>query len=96
MYGTLGRMKVKPGNKDAVVAFVSDPAGAKMAGYRGTYLLLADEGDEAIVAVMYEDKDSYFAMVHDPRTDENFGKLMGLLEGDPEWTDGEWIAAPSA
>jgi hypothetical protein len=43
--------------------------------------------------VMYEDKDAYFAMVHDPRVDENFGRLMELLEGEPEWTDGEWIAA---
>jgi heme-degrading monooxygenase HmoA len=93
VFGTLGRMKVKPGKRDDVVAFMMDPAGSSMPGYRGTYVLLPEEGDEAIVAVMYEDKDAYFAMVHDPRVDENFGRLMELLEGEPEWTDGEWIAA---
>ena len=40
---------------------------------------------------MYEDKDAYFAMVHDPATDENFGKIVALLEGEPAWTDGEWL-----
>jgi len=42
---------------------------------------------------MYNDRDAYFAMVHDPQTDENFGKIMALLEGEPTWTDGEWLGA---
>jgi heme-degrading monooxygenase HmoA len=95
VYGTLGRMRVKPGKRDDVVAFMTDPRAAEMPGYRGTHLLLAEEGNEAIVAVMYEDKDAYFAMVHDPRVEENFGHLMELLEGEPEWTDGEWASAPA-
>jgi len=37
--------------------------------------------------------DAYFAMVHDPQTDENFGNIMALLEGEPTWTDGEWLGA---
>jgi len=43
--------------------------------------------------VMYDDKDAYFAMVHDPATDENFGTIMELLQDEPAWTDGEWIAS---
>jgi hypothetical protein len=54
-------------------------------------VLEADEGDDVVVGVMYDDRDAYFAMVHDPRTDENFGKIMELLEGEPTWTDGEWL-----
>lgn len=54
-------------------------------------VLRADEGDDVVVAVMYDDKDASFAMVHDPQTDENFGKIMELLEGEPTWTDGEWL-----
>jgi len=30
-------------------------------------------------------------MVHDPKTDENFGKIMELLEAESSWTDGEWL-----
>jgi hypothetical protein len=92
MYGTLGRMTPKAGRRDELVALMSEPpSGAAAIGYRGTYVLTADEGDDVVVAVMYEDKDSYFAMVHDPKTDENFGKVVELLEGEPTWTDGEWL-----
>jgi len=94
MYGTLGRMKPKPGKRDELVAMMAaSPTGAAANGYRGAYLLKADEGDEVVVAVMYEDKDAYVAMVHDPQTDENFGRIMALLEDEPTWTDGEWIAS---
>ena len=93
MYGTIGRMMPKAGKRDDLVALMSaPPTGAAAEGYRGSYLLKADEGDELVVVVMYEDQDAYSAMVHDPTTDENFGKVMGFLEGEPTWTDGEWIA----
>jgi heme-degrading monooxygenase HmoA len=94
MYGTLGRMTPKAGRRDELVAMMSEPPEGEAAkGYRGAYVLKADEGDEVVVAVMYEDKDAYFAMVHDPKTDENFGKVMALLDGEPSWTDGEWLSA---
>ncbi len=93
MYGTLGRMTPKAGKRDELIALMGEPpAGEAANGFRGAYLLKADEGEEIVVAVMYQDKDSYFAMVHDPQTDENFGKAMELLEGEPTWTDGEWLA----
>ena len=93
MFGTIGRMRPQAGQRDALIGMLSEPPGGTAAnGYRGSYLLKAEEGDELVVAVMYEDKDAYFAMVHDPQTDENFGRIMALLEEEPTWTDGEWIA----
>lgn len=94
MYGTIGRMTPKPGKREELVTLLSTPpTGAAAAGFVGAHLLKADEGGEVVVAVMYEDKDAYFAMVHDPATDENFGRIMELLQGEPTWTDGEWIAS---
>ena len=94
MYGTLGRMTPKASKRDELIAMMSSPpTGAAANGYRGGYVLKADVGDDVVVAVMYDDKDAYFAMVHDPQTDENFGKIMALLEGEPTWTDGEWLGA---
>ena len=91
MYGTLGRMTPKAGKRDELIAMTSrPPTGAPANGYRGGYVLKAEEGDDVVVAVMYDDKDAYFAMVHDPQTDKNFGKIM-VLEGEPTWTDGEWL-----
>ena len=92
MYGTIGRMTPKAGKRDELVALLSErPSGAAAAGFESAYVMKADEGDEVVIAVMYEDKDSYVAMVHDPATDANFGKIMELLEGEPTWTDGEWL-----
>ena len=96
MYGTLGRMKVKPGKVEDVIGYLKNPpSGDARKGYRGAYLLVAEEDGEVVVAVMYEDKDAYFAMVHDPATEANYPKLLELLEDEPSWTDGEWIAGPT-
>jgi hypothetical protein len=67
------------------------PSSAAANGYRGGYVLKADEGDDVVVTVMHDGKDAYFAMVHDPQTGENFGTIVELLEGGPRWTDGEWL-----
>jgi len=92
MYGTLGRMQPKAGKRDELIRLMNaPPAGEAAKGYRGSYLLKADEGEVVVVAVMYDDKGAYDAMVHDPKTDENFGKIMELLEAEPSWTDGEWL-----
>lgn len=96
MFGTLGRMKAKPGKLEELKAHLSDPQAAGTPGYRGSYMLVAEEGDEVVVAVMYEDRDSYFEMVHLPSTDENYQRLLTLIDGEPSWTDGEWIAGPTA
>jgi hypothetical protein len=45
----------------------SPPSGAAAKGYRGGYVLKADDGDDIVVAVMYDDKDAHVAMVHDPQ-----------------------------
>ena len=90
MFGTVGRMKVKPGKTDDLIRLMNNPEGANAKGFRFSSLLIAEEGNEAVVTVIFDDKDSYFEMVHDPKTDENFGKIMALLEEEPSWTDGEW------
>ncbi len=96
MFGTVGRLKVKPGKMQEVRDNMLDPQGAGAKGFRGLHFLVPEEGNEAVVAVIFEDKDTYFQMVHDPKTDENFGKLMALLEGEPSWTDGEWFSSSPA
>ena len=92
MYGTLGRMTPKAGKRDELIALMSAPqAGGAANGYRGGYLLKADEGDDVVVAVMYDDKDAYVAMVHDPPDRRELREIMALLQDKPTWTDGEWI-----
>lgn len=96
MFGTLGRMTPKPGKLDELIAHLNDPEAAERNGYRGSYVLVSEEGENVVVAVIYEDRDSYFAMVHEPKTDANYQQLLTLVEGEPTWTDGTWIAGPTA
>ena len=96
MFGTLGRMKARHGKLEELKAHLNDPRAAATKGYVGSYLLVAEEGGEVVVVVMFEDRESYFAMVHEPRTEENYQRLLTLVEGEPTWTDGEWIAGPQA
>lgn len=96
MFGTLGRMTARPGKLEELKAHLLDPRAATHRGYRGSFALVAEEGRQVVVAVMFEDKDSYFAMVHNPTTDENYQRLLTLIDGEPSWTDGEWIAGPTA
>ena len=92
MYGTLGRMQPTAGKRDELIRLMSaPPAGEAAKGYRGSYLLKADEDDVVVVAVMYDDKGSYDAMVHTRRPTRTFGKIMELLDAEPSWTDGEWL-----
>jgi hypothetical protein len=75
-------MTPKAGKRDELIAMMSSPpTGAAANGYRGGYVLKADEGDDVVVAVMYDDKDAYFAMVHDPQTDENLRQDHGAARG---------------
>ncbi|HEX9124317.1 MAG TPA: antibiotic biosynthesis monooxygenase [Actinomycetota bacterium] len=90
MFGTVGRMRIKPGKVEDLVKHFMDPAGTGSRGFRGSHVLVSEDGDEAVVAVLFEDKDSYFEMVHDPRTEAAYPRLLELVEGEPEWTDGEW------
>jgi len=91
VYGTLARMKIKRENLEALRAAAEERRGREVPGYRASYVLVPDDwNDEIVLAVMFDDKESYTKNAHDPATNEDFVKMRALLEDDPEWTDGEW------
>ncbi len=44
-------------------------------------------------AVVFESKEAYWALADSPEHDVRYRKLLKLLEGEPEWHDGEVINA---
>jgi quinol monooxygenase YgiN len=91
MYGTVMRARATPGNRQAVVAMMGESLDAE--GFRATYVLLSDDDEVSLVAgVIFEDQTTYSANAHDPATEAWYGRFRALLEGDPEWTDGEWVS----
>ena len=96
MYGTVARMKVKPGELEQLQKALSDwgDQDPKAVGAIATHVYQLDaDQNELIMAVLFRDRDSYFANADDPKTDEWFQRVRAHLEADPEWNDGEIISS---
>jgi hypothetical protein len=96
MYGTVGRARVSPQNRDRLVEMMTSPAYVEVPGYRRGYLMFPEnrEGEVLIVAV-FEDRESYRRNADDPAQHERYLAYRALLEDEPEWSDGEWVEAPT-
>lgn len=64
---------------------------ARGVGYVDQWVMAADDG-RVVMAVRFESKEKYLALADDPSQDEWWRNEMApLLDGDPQWIDGEWI-----
>ncbi len=93
MYGTVARMKVKPGQAEAFVAFGKEFDGQRRPkGYIGQHVYRLDaDANEFILVVVFEDKESYHANANDPEQDKDYRQMRDMLEADPVWHDGEVV-----
>lgn len=92
MYGTVARLRVKPGLIATVQADMQQYEQLKISGFVGTTLYRMDrDPNELYLAVVFKDKATYAANAEDPRQAERFRKLRASLVDDPEWHDGEVI-----
>ena len=96
MYGTIFRMKVKPGQESKVAEQFKqweDSHQPRVDGAMGGLLMRPDKFDGEMIGVaVFRDKASYDANADDPRQDKWFRGLRELLEDDPAWEDGEYVA----
>ena len=92
MYGTIFRMKVKPGEQANVIALFKDRTNQGIGGAIAAYLMTPDNDPDGFVGVaVFKDKSAYIANANDPTQHEVFSKLRACLSEDPEWTDGEYV-----
>ena len=78
MYGTVARMKVKPGELEQLQKTMQDwdAQGSSVEGAVATYIYQTDnDPNELIMAVLFEDKKTYMTNVDDPTTEER-GTVM--------------------
>jgi len=95
VYGTIGRMKVKPGKIGELIALMNSDD-RKPDGSIVNYVYKLDNSEnELMIAVVFRDKESYFKNADDPAQDEWYRKMVKLLEGPPSWDDGEIVAGGS-
>lgn len=93
MYGTVARMRVKPGQEQALIALSDEEdRTANMNRYVGMCVYRLDQGsNEYVLVVAFKDKESYHANANDPAQDQRYRQFRALLEADPEWNDGEIV-----
>jgi len=92
MYGTVARMRLKAGAEPQMQALMKEYEGLEVPGYvRSTVYKMDGDADEYYLTVVFEDRESYRANAESPEQNERYEKMAALLEGEPEWHDGEII-----
>jgi heme-degrading monooxygenase HmoA len=97
MYGTVARMRLKPGMEAKLKEDMEQYDQLKIPGFVSTVVYRTDrDPNEIYIAVVFKDKQSYRANADDPKQDERYKKMRALLAADPEWHDGEIIQSEMA
>jgi quinol monooxygenase YgiN len=86
-FGSVFRMKPKPGQKQAVIDHLLTRRELKdVDGFLAAYVY--DSGDELWGAAVFRDEKAYRDNANDPEQNKSYEKLRAMLEVDPEWHDG--------
>lgn len=94
MYGTVARMRAKPGMEQRLIEVASETEAVRVPGEIAVYVYQADRDPrEFMLAVIFESKEAYFANANSPEQHQRFLALMECLEAEPEWNDGKIIFA---
>jgi heme-degrading monooxygenase HmoA len=92
MYGTIARYRTKPGTEQKILQIEADLRAADPPGFLFECILRTDaHPDECFEVVVFDSKEAYFALANSPEQDARYRRLLELLEGEPEWHDGEII-----
>ncbi|HEY7975342.1 MAG TPA: antibiotic biosynthesis monooxygenase [Ktedonobacterales bacterium] len=96
MYGTVARIRVKPGAEQALMDQFRAFSALHVAGYRATYAYRMDaDANEFYLAIVFDSKASYRANAESAEQDQRYREMLPLLEGAPEWHDGEILVDTS-
>ncbi len=94
MYGTLARLRVRPGSDEAMIALQAEwnrTRGRVVAG-AGPAFVLTPDGDATTrwLIAIFDDEAAYRANANSPEQHAWYLQLRELLTADPEWIDGTW------
>ncbi len=91
LYGTIAKMKVKPGSEDKMMQTM-EGGDAGREGHIATYVFKSDADPNVhFVTTIFESKSAYKKFADSPEQDKRFHQMKELLAAEPEWHDGEVI-----
>ena len=92
MYGTVARYRLKPGKESQLQAFEAEMKTLKLPGLVAEFTYRMDnEPNVYYEAVVFESREAYRALADSPEQDARYRRLLELMEGEPEWHDGEIV-----
>jgi quinol monooxygenase YgiN len=91
MYGTIARLRVKPG-KEEELRRLGQEMTPQIPGtvFHHVYRTDADP-NELYLVVGFESEQAYRANAESPEQHQRYEQYRALLDADPEWHDGEII-----
>jgi quinol monooxygenase YgiN len=101
MYGTIGRLRIKPGMESQFRQLIEGQARAfetgQVPGFIVSYGYRMDaDANEYYLAVVFSSKDAYWANAQSPEQDARYRQWLPLLESEPAWHDGEIVSSMQA
>lgn len=92
MYGTVARMRAKPGAETQLAEQMRIFEEAHVDGAVSSYVYRMDsDPSEFYLAVIFSSKEAYVANANAPAQDTRYRQLLAYLDGPPEWHDGEIV-----
>jgi quinol monooxygenase YgiN len=93
MYGTVAMCRIKAEDAPRLRALVASDELRRVDGYLGTDVLeVNNHPDTLLMVVRFRDRASYEANADSPDQDAMYREFRALLQEDPVWYDGEWLA----
>ncbi len=98
MYGTIGRFRIKAGMEGQFRQLIEEQAhefeNGQIPGFVVSYGYRMDaDPNDYYLAVVFESRETYWANARSPEQDARYHQWLPLLEGEPEWHDGEIVNA---
>jgi quinol monooxygenase YgiN len=89
MYGTIARLRIKPGVKEEFIKAMDSFGSAFIRGWVADYYFQMDnDSDEFYLVAIFKDKEAYMANAESAEQHERYLVFRSFLMGDPEWHDG--------
>jgi hypothetical protein len=92
MYGSVAHMRLKPGQRDAMIAElrVQEREWDHMPGAVAVYWYCVDGDDDGLIMVaVFDTREAYRANANSPEQDQRYLRLRKYMAEDPVWYDGE-------
>ncbi len=95
MYGTIAKLRVKPGKEQELRETMGN-AGQDTPGFVFAHVYRMDDDPQTLMlAVAFDSRESYRANAESPEQHQEYLAYRALLDADPEWHDGEIVWSES-